>query len=237
MTHALLLSRRSLACLTLLAFAVGGLSGCGDGSSSYSDSSAPSNAVASMTPGSDCPKADGSSPRRTTFSDAPGLCIDTKKTYTTTMATDVGTMIIDLDAAKAPMTVNNFIVLSRFHFYDGLTFHRVVPGVMAQGGDPEGNGQGGPGYMIKDELPSAGAYKVGSVAMAKTQDPDTGGSQFFIVSGGQGVALPPNYALFGQVAKGLDVLKKIDADGNRDGSQEGTPVKTHHITTVTISER
>lgn len=189
-----------------------------------------------MSPGTDCPKIDGSSPRRASFSAAPGLCIDTKKTYTATMTTDVGTMVISLDTAKAPVTVNNFVVLSRFHFYDGLTFHRVVPGFMAQGGDPQGNGQGGPGYTIKDELPSAGAYKVGSLAMANIGDPDTGGSQFFIVSGDQGVALPPNYALFGQVTKGLDVLKKIDADGNRDGSQEGKPVTTHRITKVTISE-
>lgn len=118
-----------------------------------------------------------------------------------------------------------------------MSFHRVIPGFMAQGGDPKGDGTGGPGYTIEDEFPQQGEYKEGSIAMANTGQPNSGGSQFFIVTGDSGTALPPQYTLFGQVSKGMDVVKKIEADGNQDGSQEGTPVKKHTITSVKIEEK
>src|SRR5207248_11103528 len=144
------------------------------------------------------------------FQSAPPRCIDLAKNYTATLKTSECTMTIALDARKAPTTVNNFVVLARFHFYDGLTFHRVVRDFVIQGGDPSGDGTGGPGYTFKDELPGRGEYKIGSVAMANS-GPDSNGSQFFIITGQQGVQLPPNYSLFGEVTSGLDVAQRIEA--------------------------
>ena len=199
-------------------------------------SSTPSSTPASTpatTPGvaPTCPPTGGSATRVTRFNAAPGMCIDPTKTYTATMVTDLGTMTIALDAKAAPKTVNNFVFLARYHFYDGLTFHRVIPGFVDQGGDPNGDGSGDPGYKFADELPAAGAYKVGSLAMANG-GPDTNGSQFFIIVGAQGVALPAQYSLFGQVTAGIDVAHAIE----KDGSQAGTPTVVHKITTVTIAE-
>lgn len=178
-----------------------------------------------------CPNPDGSAARKTTFAAPPQKCIVDGKTYTATMVTDVGTMTIALDARQAPMTVNNFVFLARYHFYDGLTFHRVIPGFVDQGGDPLGTGQGGPGYQFADELPAAGAYKIGSVAMANS-GANTNGSQFFIIVGAQGAQLPPSYSLFGTVTQGIDVAHKIEADG----SASGTPKVVHKILSVTITE-
>lgn len=206
------------------------LAGCGSSSSPASDTSSRATPAAVKN----CPAADGSSAKKQTFSAAPGLCIDTTKTYTATMTTDAGPVVITLDAKKAPKTVNNFVVLSRYHFYDGVTFHRVIQGFMAQGGDPEGTGQGGPGYTIPDELPKAGEYKEGSIAMANIGQANTGGSQFFIITGPAGTALPPQYSLFGQVTKGMDVVKKIEADGSEGDT---APTKVHTIKTVTIAEK
>lgn len=164
------------------------------------------------------------------------MAIDPAKTYVATVTTDVGTFTIDLDAAKAPKTVNNFVFLAKNKFYDGVVFHRVIAGFMAQTGDPTGTGRGGPGYKFADELPAAGAYKVGSVAMANA-GPDTQGSQFFIVTGAQGAALPPKYSLFGTVSSGLDVVKKIEADGG-DPAKNGMPPKVlHKMVSVTVAEK
>ena len=185
--------------------------------------------------GAACPNADGSSPRTTTFTEPPQQCIDRAKTYTAAVETDVGAFTIALDAERAPLSVNNFVFLARFHFYDGLTFHRAPPDFVIQGGDPEGTGSGGPGYTFADELPSSvDEYKAGSLAMANS-GADTNGSQFFVVvtdAGGQ--LLPgPNYSLFGQVAEGLDVVQRINADGAPD---PGPPKTVHQITKVTITE-
>src|SRR3954464_9732009 len=157
----------------------------------------------------ECPAAGGSSPKTQKFNGPPPMCIDPAKTYTATMVTSKGTMTIALDPAGAPKTVNNFVVLARYHYYDGVGFHRVIPGFMLQGGDPEGTGRGGPGYRFEDELPKAGRYELGSLAMANA-GPDTNGSQFFVISGADGVRLPPQYSLFGKVVKGLDVVDAIE---------------------------
>ena len=146
------------------------------------------------------------------------MCIDPNHRYTATIETSHGTMVAQLDALGAPKTVNNFVFLARYHFFDGLTFHRVIPGFVVQGGDPQGTGAGGPGYTFADELPAAGAYKIGSLAMANS-GPHTNGSQFFIIVGSQGTQLPPQYSLFGMVTSGIDVAHKIEADG----TQSGTP--------------
>jgi peptidylprolyl isomerase/peptidyl-prolyl cis-trans isomerase B (cyclophilin B) len=140
-------------------------------------------------------------------------------------------MTAALDAVAAPMTVNNFVVLARYHYFDGIVFHRIIPGFVLQGGDPTGTGRGGPGYKFADELPAAGRYELGSLAMANA-GPDTNGSQFFVISGPSGIRLPPLYSLFGKVVAGLDVVAAIDAVG----TQSGTPTENVTIESVTISE-
>jgi cyclophilin family peptidyl-prolyl cis-trans isomerase len=160
------------------------------------------------------------------------MCIDESKRYTAEMTTSKGTVKIALDPAAAPKTVNNFVFLSRYHYYDGIVFHRVIPGFVLQGGDPEGTGTGGPGYRFEDELPKPGRYELGSLAMANA-GPNTNGSQFFIISGDSGVRLPPQYSLFGKVVSGLDVVAAIDAIG----TQSGTPKEKVLIESVTITEQ
>jgi cyclophilin family peptidyl-prolyl cis-trans isomerase len=178
-----------------------------------------------------CPNPDGSSPKTQRFDAAPPMCIDVDKRYSAEMVTSMGTLRIALDAIAAPKTVNNFVVLARYHYYDGINFHRIIPGFVLQGGDPVGNGTGGPGYRFEDELPAAGRYQLGSLAMANA-GPDTNGSQFFVISGPSGVRLPPQYSLFGQVIDGLDVVAAIDAVGTGSGK----PKQTVTIQSVTITE-
>jgi cyclophilin family peptidyl-prolyl cis-trans isomerase len=178
-----------------------------------------------------CPAADGSSPQQREFDGPPPMCIDPAKRYTATMVTSKGTLTIALDPIAAPVTVNSFVFLARYHFFDGIVFHRIIPGFVLQGGDPTGTGRGGPGYRFADELPQPGRYEVGSLAMANA-GPNTNGSQFFVISGPAGVRLPPQYALFGKVVAGLDVVTAIDAIG----TSSGTPKESVTIESVTISE-
>ena len=180
----------------------------------------------------ECPAADGSSPRQTTFDGPFEMCIDPSNRYTAEMVTSLGTIVIALDSASAPKTVNNFVSLARYHYYDGLTFHRIIQGFMCQGGCPEGSGRGGPGYRFEDELPAPGRYEIGSLAMANA-GPNTNGSQFFIVSGASGVGLPPQYSLFGKVVKGLDVVDQLEKVNTGPGDQPSPPVT---IESVTITE-
>ncbi len=177
------------------------------------------------------PAADGSSPKTQRFDGPPPMVIDPAKRYTAELATSKGTMTIALDAIAAPRTVNNFVFLARWHYYDGIVFHRIIPGFMLQGGDPEGSGRGGPGYRFEDELPAPGRYEIGSLAMANA-GPNTNGSQFFIVSGPDGTALPPSYSLFGKVVGGLDVVKAIESVGSRSGA----PSEPVVIESVTVTE-
>ncbi|WP_307781265.1 peptidylprolyl isomerase [Agilicoccus flavus] len=232
-----------LACAVLLP-----LSGCGSNApqtspgstaapatssaASPSASSAPTPSGSGASGGAACPPAGGAAKRTVTFDAPPPMCIDPAKSYTATVTTDVGAFTVALDAKKAPKTVNNFVFLARNHFYDGVTFHRVIQGFMAQGGDPQGTGAGGPGYEFEDELPQPGEYRVGSVAMANA-GPNTNGSQFFVVTGEAGVGLPPHYSLFGTVTGGMDVVKKIEADGS---PADGPPAKVHTMKTVTVKE-
>ncbi len=160
------------------------------------------------------------------------MCIDPERSYEAEMVTTKGTMIFALDSVSAPKTVNNFVVLARYHYYEGVSFHRIIPGFMCQGGDPQGTGMGGPGYKFADELPPPGRYEVGSLAMANS-GPNTNGSQFFVVSGRDGVGLPPKYSLFGKVVKGLDVVREIEAAGSRTGR----PSAAVSIVSVTITEK
>jgi cyclophilin family peptidyl-prolyl cis-trans isomerase len=133
--------------------------------------------------------------------------IDPEVVYRTTISTDRGDIVMDLDPSLAPATVNNFVNLARSGYYDGLTFHRVVPEFVIQGGCPEGSGRGGPGYRFADE-PVKGEYTVGAVAMANA-GPDTNGSQFFICIDDCRGKLTPNYNLFGYVTEGVEVAQSV----------------------------
>jgi len=137
---------------------------------------------------------------------------DTQQTHMVTIKTNYGTIVFQTYDADAPNTVRNFITLADKGFYNGLTFHRVIKGFMIQGGDPKGDGTGGPGYTFADELnPNTASYKAGYVtgvvAMANS-GPNTNGSQFFIMAAVY--PLPNNYTIFGKVVSGQDVVEKID---------------------------
>jgi len=181
-----------------------------------------------------CPPADGSAARTTTFEKPPPPCVNVARTYQAEINTSKGVVVVDLDVRNATRTVNNFVVLSRYKFYDGIAFHRIIPGFVIQGGDPQQTGQGGPGYKFEDELPKAGSYKIGSLAMANS-GPNTNGSQFFIVTGDAGTSLQPQYSLFGQVSAGLDVVKAIEETGI-PGTQDGKPSEVVKINSITIKE-
>ncbi|MEE9417366.1 MAG: peptidylprolyl isomerase, partial [Acidimicrobiales bacterium] len=148
-----------------------------------------------------------------------------------------GVFIVDLDAEAAPTTVNNFVTLARYHYYEGVAFHRIIPGFMVQGGDAVGPlpGTGGPGYQFDDELQGGEGpfYEVGSIAMANSGG-NTNGSQFFVVTGDAGVGLPDQYNRFGSVTTGLDVVLGIEAAGSPDRS--GQPLEEVVIESVTIIE-
>lgn len=137
---------------------------------------------------------------------APDLTIDTAKTYTAVLDTNHGEITLDLDAGRSPLTVNNFVFLAREGFYDGVIFHRCVPGFVIQAGDPTGTGRGGPGYKFRDELDGPGGYPRGTVAMANS-GPNTNGSQFFITVAD--VGLPHSYTIFGTVTEGMDAVDSI----------------------------
>ena len=137
--------------------------------------------------------------------DQPEAQIDDAKIYRTTVTTDRGTIVMDLDPKLAPKTVNNFVGLARQGYYDGLTFHRVVPGFVVQGGCPNGTGAGGPGYKFADEQVT-GEYILGAVAMANA-GPGTNGSQFFICIDDCTSKLTKDYNLFGYVTQGVDIAQ------------------------------
>jgi cyclophilin family peptidyl-prolyl cis-trans isomerase len=137
----------------------------------------------------------------------PAYEIDDSATYEVTIATDKGDIVMELQPRLAPNTVNNFVALARQGFYDNVTFHRVVPEFVIQGGDPEGSGRGGPGYRFNDE-PVQGDYTLGAVAMANA-GPNTNGSQFFICIDDCTRKLDKAYNLFGYVTSGLDVTQQI----------------------------
>lgn len=158
---------------------------------------------------------------------------DPTKVYFATLETDAGKMKIRFNAGVTPKTISNFLTLANRGFYDGTVFHRVIKGFMIQGGDPKGDGTGGPGYQFDDE-PFTGDYLRGTVAMANA-GPNTNGSQFFIMH--TDYALPKNYIIFGQVTEGLETLDRIAAspvtdNGFGEMSKPVTPVK---ITKITVA--
>lgn len=161
-----------------------------------------------------------SEPKRMTYSSPPAMIIDTSKQYTATIETKKGDLVLELFASDVPVTVNNFVFLAREGFYDGTTFHRVIPGFMAQGGDPTGTGTGGPGYSFADEF-TKHTHVTGALSMANA-GANTNGSQFFITYAPQH-HLDGRHSVFGQLTEGTDVLESIK-QGDR-------------ITRITIEER
>ena len=186
----------------------------------------------------ECAPSDGSGEQVREFAEAPRLCTDPGKTFSAVVTTNKGEFTILLDLTKAPGTVNNFVNLARSKYFDNTICHRAIPSFVVQCGDPTATGSGGPGYTIADELPSAGEYKLGSLAMANS-GPNTNGSQFFIITGEQGITLPPNYTLFGQITNGLDTtVPALDKAGNADPASNGVPPNEElRITKVIIIER
>ena len=163
------------------------------------------------------------------YPNPPAMVIDPSKRYTATIETTAGTMVAELYPGDAPNTVNNFVFLARDGFYDGVIFHRTIPGFMIQGGDPTGTGRGGPGYRFADE-PVRRRYTRGTLAMANA-GPDTNGSQFFVMHADYG--LPPNYTIFGKLTSGEEVVDAIAAAPTGAQDRPHDPVS---ITSVTIAE-
>jgi len=148
----------------------------------------------------------GGAPKPKTYSAPPPMTIDTSKQYTATIETEKGDLVLELFASDVPVTVNNFVFLAREGFYDGTTFHRVVPDFVAQGGDPTGTGTGTPGYAFKDEF-TEHTHVAGALSMANS-GPNTNGCQFFITYSPQH-HLDGHHSVFGQLKEGMDVLQKI----------------------------
>ena len=165
-----------------------------------------------------CPSSPTAQLPAPTWKSPPPMTIDPSKTYTATIKTDAGTITANLDAKTAATAVNDFVFLAKQKYYDCVTFHRVIPSFMDQTGDPTGTGTGSVGYTVQGEVPATAnpQYPIGSLAMAKTSQAPNGTSsnQFFIVAGSEGESLPPQYALFGQVTSGQNVVNAINADGN-----------------------
>jgi len=164
------------------------------------------------------------------WSQPPELTIDLDKTYSATLDTNHGEVVLSLDAGRAPLAVNNFVFLAREGYYDDVIFHRVIPGFVAQGGDPTGTGRGGPGYNFRDELEGPGGYSRGTVAMANA-GPNTNGSQFFICLAD--VGLPHQYTIFGQVSSGMEAVDSIAAVPTGPGDK---PTSDCVISAVTVTE-
>ncbi len=186
----------------------------------------------SATPASagGCKQVEQPQPKSVSFK-APKQTLRKGEKLTAVVETSCGVFEIALDTERAPKTVNSFVFLAEEGFYDGLTFHRVAPGFVIQGGDPLGNGTGGPGYSVDEKPPANLSYTKGTVAMAKSsaEPPGRSGSQFFVVLAPD-AGLPPEYALVGKVSKGFDVVERI----GRLGTPSEKPKQTVLIERMTI---
>lgn len=222
-----------IASAALVALLLVVLAGCG-GSSGGGGTTA--EATTDTTAANGCTKVALPTPKGVQHLKAPKLVLDPGKTWTVTMTTNCGTFAITLDAARAPKTSASFASLVRKGFYDNLIFHRIATGFVVQGGDPLGNGTGGPGYRIVEAPPKNIHYTHGVVAMAKSgSEPDgTSGSQFFIVTEPD-AGLPPQYALLGRVTQGLDVVDRIGELPLQSGASDGPPVDPVVIQSAKLS--
>jgi cyclophilin family peptidyl-prolyl cis-trans isomerase len=208
---------------------------CGGGDSDEQPASAPT-AVATPEGPVGCEKVDAPAPKGAGDLAKPKETLKPGTTYVATVSTNCGDFEITLDPKDAPKTGGSFKYLADKKFFDGTTFHRIVAGFVIQGGDPQGNGQGGPGYAIVEPPPKDLAYAKGVVAMAKTATEPAGasGSQFFVVTA-EDAGLPPDYALLGRVTAGEDVVDKI-AVADTDPATEA-PIDPVVIDSITVAER
>jgi cyclophilin family peptidyl-prolyl cis-trans isomerase len=179
-----------------------------------------------------CKQVQAPKPKTVSYK-APKQTVKTGEKLTAVVATSCGTFEIALDTARAPKTANSFAFLAEKGFYDDLTFHRIAPGFVIQGGDPLGTGTGGPGYKVVEKPPANLAYTKGIVAMAKSpaEPPGTSGSQFFVVLGAD-AGLPPEYALVGKVSKGFDVVARI----GKLGTPAEKPTQTILTEKITVEK-
>jgi peptidyl-prolyl cis-trans isomerase B (cyclophilin B) len=218
-----------LAALTLLA-------GCGSSSSKPKDKAEPA-ATPASTPtvaATGCTKVAAPKGKGAGDLKKPTAKLDPKKSYTAVVKTSCGEFAIALDVKRAPKTTASFAALARRHFYDKTTFHRIVPGFVIQGGDPVGDGTGGPGYTVVEPPPKTLSYTRGVVAMAKAgnEPPGASGSQFYVVTG-EDAGLPPEYALLGKVTKGQDVVDTIGTTPTDPSTER--PLDPVVIESVTIT--
>jgi cyclophilin family peptidyl-prolyl cis-trans isomerase len=191
---------------------------------------------ATLTGDTKCPAVDGSQARATKFEKAPPMCIDAAKKYTATFDTTEGTIVVNLDTAKTPQTVNNFVTLARYKYYDGTVIFRTDTSIdIIQGGGLTNTDD--PGYTIADEG-SGYKYVEGDLAMARTGEPNSAGGQWFFVAGPKASALDGQgtYVNFAKVTSGLDVVKNILALSSGSGALGGVPSRNVVITSVTITE-
>ena len=206
----------------------------------------PPGAGATITGATECPAADGSSERTTTFAEAPPMCIDPAKTYTATFDTNLGSFTATLDAAAMPSTVNNFVVLSRYHYYDDTAIFRIDTSLeVFQSGSPTTNSASdpGPGYTIKDEGGKF-TYVEGDLVMARSSGPDSSGAQYFAAYGPSVSSLDSQgtYLKFGKITEGMDVVKQIAAlyvpfpDTSPMAGLGGGPSEAVVVNTITITE-
>ncbi len=221
-----------LACLSLALLA------CGDNEDNVAERDEAAATTATETsaePASGCRKVEEPEPKDVKVG-KPKDRLDPKKTWVVVMKTSCGTVEIELDVQENPKTAASFAHLAREGFYDGLSFHRVVPGFVVQGGDPEGTGEGGPGYSVVEAPPQNTKYERGVVAMAKTEleDPGTSGSQFFIVTAPD-AGLPPDYAVAGKVTDGDEVVELL-ANVPNDPS-DNRPTEPVIMEKVTVTSR
>jgi cyclophilin family peptidyl-prolyl cis-trans isomerase len=179
-----------------------------------------------------CKQVDAPEPKQVSLK-APEQVVKPGEEATAVVQTSCGTFEIALDTERAPKTANSFAYLSEQGFYDDLTFHRIVPEFVIQGGDPEGTGTGGPGYSVDEKPPANLAYTKGTVAMAKSsaEPPGRSGSQFYVVTGAD-AGLPPEYALVGKVSEGLDVVERI----GKLGTSSEKPKQPIVIEKITIEK-
>jgi cyclophilin family peptidyl-prolyl cis-trans isomerase len=219
--------RRSAALIALVAVAAIA-AGCGSDDASSGGVTAPSEGGATV----ECPPVEGTGSQQQQFASAPPMCLQDGATYEAIVTTNKGEFTIALAPELAPQAANNFVFLARNEYFDNTICHRIIPNFVVQCGDPTGTGTGGPGYTIVDEPPPAGEYQIGSIAMAKTPAPDSAGSQFFIITGQDGAALPPDYALFGQVTAGFDTAVAAMAAAGTPG--DGVPSEPIEITSIRI---
>jgi len=245
-------SRRRLGGTVLAGALIVGLAACGSSSSSSGGSQisvgnekVPAAAASVATSSSSsstseypagCTAVATPKPRPQPHLSAPTSTLDPSHTYTVKMVTNCGEIDILLAVHQAPKIASSFASLVRRGFYNGLTFHRIVPGFVIQGGDPLGTGEGGPGYQVVEAPPASIKYTIGTVAMAKTATEPNGaaGSQFFIVSGAQGTSLPAQYALAGHVSSGLAVVSRI-SQVPVASTDTGMPVVPVVISSATLS--